>query len=85
MKSLKGLLRNNRKDSTKKTVRFSKTVKVILIPTRMEYKESGLGNLLWWRCSDIEEFKDSARKEIDEIFRIEQPSISMRQAILQLF
>jgi hypothetical protein len=81
---LKGVLRSKLVTAIKKSVRFCKVVKVVLIPSRLEYEECGLGNLLWWRWGDIANFKDAALREIVAI-RLKQPSISTRQALSHLY
>lgn len=82
--SSKSVVRGVEVKKVKKGVRFCNTVKVILIPTRMEYEKCDLVRALWWRWCDIADFKESALKEIEEI-RLKEPSMSLRQALSQLY
>jgi hypothetical protein len=41
---------------TRKQVKFDAENTVILIPTRSEYAERGLSQLLWWQQCDYERF-----------------------------
>ncbi len=48
----------------KRKLKFDSAVKVILIPTRTEYKAAGLGEVLWWTDKDYSCFKGSALTEL---------------------
>ena len=60
--------KNNIKDvkssSSKRKLKFDSAVKVILIPTRNEYRSAGLGDVLWWSDRDYSCFKGSALMEL---------------------
>jgi hypothetical protein len=43
-------------------VNFSSSLKVVLIPSRQEYKDAGCN--LWWSSEDFSAFQDSARSEV---------------------
>lgn len=47
-----------------RSVTFNELVKVVLIPSRQEYKSRGLENDLWWNNSDYFQFQQEARSEI---------------------
>ncbi len=53
--------------TTHKRITFHQSVKVILIPTRNEYKAASLLKDLWWDDSDYREFKTSTIKEIKSV------------------
>ena len=55
---------------TKKKVFFSTGVSVILIPTRKEYFETGLGESLWWANCDYANFKKTAVTEFRAMLAI---------------
>jgi len=48
----------------KRSIKFDSKVRVILIPTRQEYCDVGLGEALWWSSSDYGFFKESAGREL---------------------
>eukprot|EP01041_Mallomonas_annulata_P004351 gene4351-8661_t len=52
-----------RKEFIKKKIKFDNKVRVILIPTREEYFEVGLGECLWWASTDYSSFKQAAGVE----------------------
>ena len=51
-------------------LRFDTAVRVILIPTRKEYRAAGLGDLLWWSDRDYNSFKGSAVMELRVILSL---------------
>jgi len=53
--------------TTHKRITFHQSVKVILIPTRNEYKAASLLKDLWWDDSDYREFKASTITEIQSV------------------
>lgn len=55
--------------SRRKNVNFGCSVRVILIPTREEYKTAGVDNLLWWVDDDYKSFKTAAMSELRETMR----------------
>lgn len=50
--------------SDKKIVNFNPFMKVILVPSRGEYKCAGLCPILWWTSSDFFSFQQSAHSEV---------------------
>jgi hypothetical protein len=53
----------------RKQLRFSESVKVVLIPTADEYRKANFAEVLWWAPSSYEEFKRSALEEIKGAMR----------------
>mmetsp|Transcript_29190 Transcript_29190/g.29542 ORF Transcript_29190/g.29542 Transcript_29190/m.29542 type:complete len:411 (+) Transcript_29190:21-1253(+) len=51
------------KKLSQRKLKFDTKVRVILIPTRDEYYDIGLGESLWWMSSDYAAFKQSAGME----------------------
>jgi hypothetical protein len=45
-------------------INFNNAVRVVLIPTREEYRAAGLSDVMWWDDSDYKSFKDSALTEL---------------------
>ena len=43
---------------------FDQSVRVILIPSRSEYRKVGLYNALWWNSFEFGQFQASAQNEI---------------------
>jgi hypothetical protein len=52
-----------------KAVQFKLAVKVVLIPSRNEYKNTGLMSILWWARSDYILFKQSALRDLDDFMK----------------
>lgn len=50
--------------SSKRNVYFDPYLKVILVPSRGEYKCAGLCPILWWTSSDFFSFQQSAHSEV---------------------
>jgi hypothetical protein len=50
--------------SAKKRVRFSPTIRVVLIPTIDEYLVARLADSLWWTKSQYKSFKFTAHQEV---------------------
>lgn len=51
----------------KKSVSFSDSSRVVLVPSRAEYEKHGLLQDVWWDPEDYQNFKSSARMEIMEM------------------
>lgn len=51
----------------KKCIKWKSGVRVVLIPSRTEYVDAKLNELLWWRDEDYSSFKDSAADELKVI------------------
>jgi hypothetical protein len=56
--------------SKDKRVQFSNTAKVVLIPTRNEYRTNALDDQMWWKEDDYLQFKRSALTEISHLFQL---------------
>lgn len=67
----------------KKKLKFDSQVKVILIPTREEYSNIGLGEVLWWSHIDYCSFKESAGLELKAILSVYK--IDPKAAIMKLY
>jgi hypothetical protein len=52
-----------------KAVKFKLAVRVVLIPSRNEYKNNGLTTILWWARSDYILFKQSALRDLDDFMK----------------
>mmetsp|Transcript_17356 Transcript_17356/g.15649 ORF Transcript_17356/g.15649 Transcript_17356/m.15649 type:complete len:175 (-) Transcript_17356:193-717(-) len=65
-------------------VKFDDSVKVILIPSRNEYHEAKLANLLWWENKDYSKFKDQAHNEVVSAVNIND-SCGFREAMTLLY
>jgi hypothetical protein len=70
-------------NSEKKNVTFLPTIKLILIPSRGEFKAAGLNNLLWWTGNDFFGFQQSAHSEIRLLSSYE--NIGMKEARKKLY
>ena len=68
----------------KRRVNFLPTVRVVLIPSRMEYKEADMAPLLWWEDTDYSAFKKSAIRELKAVMEI-QHLTSTKQALQILY
>ena len=64
-------------------VRFDSAVRVILIPTRKEYRSAGLSDALWWKERDYSSFKGSAIMELRVVLSLQE--IDPRAALKQLY
>ena len=53
-----------------RTVNFSNTDCVVLVPTRQEYFDHKLDRVLWWKPDDYTKFKQSAVLEVSAIINI---------------
>jgi hypothetical protein len=53
-----------------KSVNFSNTDSVVLVPTRQEYFDHKLDRVLWWKSDDYTKFKQSAVLEVSAIINI---------------
>ena len=51
-------------EQRRKIVEFNNALRVVLVPTRSEYKSAGLNPTLWWNSSDYFGFQQSAHSEI---------------------
>lgn len=68
----------------KKSVAYSRTVHVVLIPTRMEYQNAKLWGDIWWETDDYNSFKLSAIDELAEIMQLlNTDGVTARQLLYQ--
>ena len=67
----------------KKRVKFVPTIKLILIPSRSEYKIAGLNPLLWWTGNEFFGFQQSAHSELRLLSTYE--NIGMKEARRKLY
>lgn len=65
-------LSNNKK--IKKKVKFINSVRVILIPTRHEYLNANITDIIWWNDLDYKGFKSSAVREVESLMNISKVS-----------
>lgn len=58
-------------EGTKKerTVTFNPVARVILIPSRQEYHDAELAELLWWTRKELKSFQLEAKREIRQLMR----------------
>lgn len=70
-------------ENKKKKVSFSEKSKVVLIPSRGEYKKHGLANEIWWGVEDYVYFKASARLEVMDL--LEKYDGNIRCALTALY
>lgn len=68
----------------KKRIKFSPSVRVVLIPTIMEYLEANIGDLIWWSEHDFRVFKEDAVQELKEHLK-KCPNDSAKQAIKNMY
>lgn len=68
----------------KKRIKFSPSVRVVLIPTIIEYLEANIGDLIWWSEHDFRVFKEDAVQELKEHL-MKCPNDSAKQAIKNLY
>ena len=54
-------------DCSNRAVKFCDNSKVVLIPSRDEYKKHGLASDIWWEPDDYNYFKASARLEVMDL------------------
>ena len=59
----------NKKDK-RKNVKFNTAVHVVLIPTRKDYRNAGLGEVMWFSDDDYRLFKESATVEVKRYMAI---------------
>ena len=55
---------NDDSKKSRKSVDFHSALKVVLIPSRCEYKEAGLYDKLWWNTSEFRYFQQQSFSEI---------------------
>ena len=55
----------------KRRVKFQAAVRVVLIPSRNEYINAGMGDALWWEESDYSVFKRAAVSELKMLMQAE--------------
>jgi hypothetical protein len=67
----------------KKTVKFNPSLRVILIPSRGEFRQVGLNSVLWWSSSDYINFQNNANSEIRMLVSFE--NITAKQARRKLY
>lgn len=65
-------------------VRFNTAIRVILIPTVSEYRQAGLGDLMWWDESHYKEFKMSAITEL-KLHMLHHPGLDSKSAIKDMY
>mmetsp|Transcript_16620 Transcript_16620/g.14987 ORF Transcript_16620/g.14987 Transcript_16620/m.14987 type:complete len:152 (+) Transcript_16620:83-538(+) len=70
--------------SSKRKISFSGNVKVVLIPTREEYINAKLGELIWYNSNDLTILKNNAKDEITQYVQ-NNPEISFKNAIKMLY
>lgn len=54
-------------NKVKDKITFNNAVRVVLIPTRDEYRAAGLSDVMWWEDSDYSNFKESAMNELKNL------------------
>ena len=69
--------------SAKRNVYFDPFLKVILVPSRGEYKCAGLCPILWWTSSDFFSFQQSAHSEVRLLSAFE--NIGGKEARIKLY
>lgn len=69
---------------SRKCVRFSNSVQLILIPTRDEFCKAGLDSLLWWINEDYSTFKFAAVSELRNLMMLDS-RIDCKMAQLVLY
>lgn len=71
---------------TKRNVKFHTAVRVVLIPTREDYRSAGLGDVMWWSDDSYSEFKNAAKSELRELMiKFIDQSMTSKQAIQILY
>lgn len=79
----KSSFRSHKHIHEEKSVTFGNTLKVVLIPTREEYRAAAdLDQDLWWRRSDLVEFKAGAAAEIYALMMGAKVSLPRARLIL---
>lgn len=76
--------RSSAENIRKKRIKFSPSVRVVLIPTIMEYLEANIGDHIWWSEHDFRVFKQDAVQELKEHL-MKCPNDSAKQAIKNLY
>lgn len=71
-------------EKMKKKIKFSPSVRVVLIPTAIEYEEANICDLIWWKDADYRLFKQDAVQELKS-FLIERPDLNAKEAIKLLY
>lgn len=71
------------KEMVKRNVSFSERVRVVLVPTRLEYKQADLIPLLWWNGEEYISFQQQAYSELRLLSTNE--NIDMKQARVRLY
>lgn len=67
----------------RKTVKFNPSLRVVLIPSRGEFKQVGLQSVLWWNSCDYINFQNNANSEIRMLVSFE--NITAKQARKKLY
>jgi hypothetical protein len=70
-------------DDDKKSINFSNTLRVVLIPSRGEYKQAGLNGSLWWTSKEFKEFQKTSNAEI--LLMAKYQNIDVRSARKKLY
>jgi hypothetical protein len=75
--------RENSSSTEVKKVKWNLGVRVVLIPTRNEYKDVGLADLIWWTEDDYVVFRDTAAKEVQ--VALEQLKLDLKEVLKTLY
>ena len=74
----------NTKDKwEKKKVKFDNCVRVVLIASKSEYINSGLGTVLWYSADDYSKFKEEALCEYKTL--MSNSSLNKKEALNELY
>lgn len=66
-------------------INFNNAVRVVLIPTREEYRAAGLSDVMWWDDSDYKNFKDSALTELRNLVQKRGSKLDTKTALMILY
>lgn len=69
---------------TRTQVRFNPAIRVVLIPTVTEYRQLGLGEVMWWDDTHYKEFKLSAISEL-KLYMVHHPGLDSKAAIKHMY
>ena len=81
---LKNSFRPSNTREQKKSLKFNTAVHVVLIPTRYDYKNVGLGNVMWWADEDYNQFKSEATSEL-KLYMSSYSEFNCKKAIEVLY
>ena len=65
-------------------MKFNTAVHVVLIPTRKDYRNAGLGEVMWFSDEDYKNFKESATVEVKRYMAIHS-NINCKEVTSPLF